>query len=713
MRGVMMIGLSLLGAATGVAAPEGTPQLGGGQGLEDVTRVRVRVETGERLFVCSSDDGLQERQADGVRLDVAPGAPNPIAPERQGAELIVYAPEAPSCTGPMDCADGTGCFDGAGVPYVDPEGRGVCGQAFAITRERGYCSGSGAFPTDFLEVPTRGAGTYILDFAGEPETLTNSGVTTRHFRVDVRAADGSPVPPGRVFSRQWLLNAHGFENPTNATFYAEVGAGEGLGYVYAVGLSGMRGFRYSVLANRRGLSGLPDRSWCMFGDPPECGLFGQGEGRRAATVWPLYLAPPASLVAPPAATISAAAFEDEAGTPSISPDGDGQQDRGVFRFTVDQPGVWRVIIDADGDGRFDSGRDPMLSGRAQPGDIEAEWDGTDAQGAALPAGEYAVEISMTQGEMHLPMFDIEDNTTGFVIERVDGDRRLPMPMFWDDRAVRAADALLDADDAVQTLIEGSRLGAPRQRRRWVQPQVLDPDTDRMVDLPLAFDTWTHAQRVAITTVGCARCAEPVDRVRIGPENEDGDQDEDGLLDGEEDLNGDGVVDPEETDPTNPDTDGDGINDGVERQAGYDPTRADSDGDGLPDGIEDANQDGTRGDDETDPLDPDSDGDGLVDGAEDRDGDGQRGAQETDPRLADTDGDGLDDGADPDPLSADDAADAMGDAAIVDMGDRPPPPPAPRDVPDALCAVQPGAPAGSLWWLIGLVVLRRRLCDVGA
>ena len=51
-----------------------------------------------------------------------------------------------------------------------------------------------------------------------------------------------------------------------------------------------------------------------------------------------------------------------------------------------------------------------------------------------------------------------------------------MPMFWDDTAVRGAGALLDADDAVEVLPEGSRLGAPIQRRRWVQPQVLDPDT---------------------------------------------------------------------------------------------------------------------------------------------------------------------------------------------------------------------------------------------
>ena len=48
-----------------------------------------------------------------------------------------------------------------------------------------------------------------------------------------------------------------------------------------------------------------------------------------------------------------------------------------------------------------------------------------------------------------------------------------------------------------------------------------------------------------------------------------DSDGDGLLDTEEDVNGDGVVDSNETDPNNPDTDGDGLNDGLEVGVGDD------------------------------------------------------------------------------------------------------------------------------------------------
>lgn len=114
--------------------------------------------------------------------------------------------------------------------------------------------------------------------------------------------------------------------------------------------------------------------------------------------------------------------------------------------------------------------------------------------------------------------------------------------------------------------------------------------------------------------------------KTDPKNPDSDRD--GLNDGEE-------VKRHKTDPNNKDTDGDGYEDKKELDNGYNPlmneaaeaVKKDSDNDGLPDV-----QEIEIG---TDPTNPDTDGDGLSDGDEVTN-------YKTDPKNKDTDGDGYDD-----------------------------------------------------------------------
>ena len=215
---------------------------------------------------------------------------------------------------------------------------------------------------------------------------------------------------------------------------------------------------------------------------------------------------------------------------------------------------------------------------------------------------------------------------------------------------------------------------------------------------------------------------------LDPAPNDPDADDDGLCDGNatvegvctagEDTNGNGVVDPGESDPTDPcdpnpsaladgDCDGDGLTNGDEVIAGTDPGNSDSDGDGLTDG-----QEVSIG---TDPMEEDSDGDGLTDGNEvgsennpndpcdpapeavaegDCDGDGLTNGQETQAGTnltnPDSDGDGLNDGQEiatgTDPLDSDSDGDGVDDGTEVNEGDDPTDPciPVPEAFPDADC-----------------------------
>ena len=68
-----------------------------------------------------------------------------------------------------------------------------------------------------------------------------------------------------------------------------------------------------------------------------------------------------------------------------------------------------------------------------------------------------------------------------------------------------------------------------------------------------------------------------------------------------------------TDPTSPDTDGDGMDDWYEFVAGLDPLMGDSAGDPDGDGLTNIEEYENNGYYYTDPHDPDTDGDGLCDG----------------------------------------------------------------------------------------------------
>jgi len=150
-----------------------------------------------------------------------------------------------------------------------------------------------------------------------------------------------------------------------------------------------------------------------------------------------------------------------------------------------------------------------------------------------------------------------------------------------------------------------------------------------------------------------------------------------------DTDGDQIGDicdtcPGVSNPEQQDADGDRIGDACETDACTDPFDADTDDDGVPDGLEDTNRNGVVDIGETDPCLIDTDGDGLQDGYEKGYTLSNIGKDTntaifipdpdplttTDPLNADTDGDGMSDGwetgHDLNPLQADAFEDADGD-----------------------------------------------------
>lgn len=100
-----------------------------------------------------------------------------------------------------------------------------------------------------------------------------------------------------------------------------------------------------------------------------------------------------------------------------------------------------------------------------------------------------------------------------------------------------------------------------------------------------------------------------DNPRSAPHPDLLDDDGDGMNNGFENLYG---LDKDDPSDATADLDMDGLTNVEEFQLGTNPTAVDSDGDKRPDGLEDANQNGVLDPDESDPTKKDTDGDGIDD-----------------------------------------------------------------------------------------------------
>ena len=656
----------LLAAGSAWAVPEGTINLGPKQGLEGRSAVAVSVRTdGETLRVCSSDDGRREPPlADGTALDADPfdvggaRALNPVLAERRGSEIIVsrlpaaFSNSLAAQIGLLVCNADAECNEAGERCLPLGNGRSTCGRAIPVTEVQGYCNAQTG-PGNWRDTRVN-AGTYVVHFVGETETVNpGNGDTTRYFAVDVLDSEGDSAPGGRVFSPLWQINAHDFAYETNSDFYARAdvaalidGERAMTARVFVIDFTGMQGFRYQLMANRLGIA-VQDgqdldtsrvrRSWCLYGDPDPISGDCETGGPDDVAAFPvpeyrIYLNYPDPAPArSPLPVISNPTFNDEAGSNSISPNGDGVQDEGVFEFVSNIEGTYLIVIDTDGDGVLDPTTDLTLDGEATVGRNMIVWDAIGLDGEPIAPGEYSFVVATITAETHFPMIDIETNRDGFVIWEQAGraQGRVARRMFWNDLPIRNPDELVPGVlDTLATVLEnGSAVpgpGMPRhQGRYWVQG-------DGTFEAPEeVYDTWVRGDIAIVDTVGCRLCAMPVDELVVGPIDEVGDRDGDGLSDDDEARLG--------TDPDNPDSDGDGINDGVEALGDTDPNNPDSDGDGLDDGEEDRNANGVVDPGETDPTNPDSDGDGINDGVE------VNGANPTDPLDDDSDNDGLEDG----------------------------------------------------------------------
>ncbi len=354
---------------------------------------------------------------------------------------------------------------------------------------------------------------------------------------------------------------------------------------------------------------------------------------------------------------------------------DGLEDR-------NQNGLVDPWVDVNGDGCYTAGTD--TAGESNAASLDSDLDGLpdsledqDLDGLC-DAGETCLWLADSDCDL-LPDGKEDKNANGVIntgetdplTPDTDGDglrdgvEDANRNGAW-DQATETSPLRVDSDgDGIRDGVEDRNLDG--QVTAWHECGANTTEAACAVDA--AYCVWTGAC-AALSAGGRPGVYDPGIDVPGESDPRRWDSDGDGIGDGNEDLDRDGVCNvvlvdfistsgqtrlcPGGTDAECADP-GTSCQAGVCKIAGFVETCAfvaDTDGDGLADGLEDINRDGRLGIGETSPIRPDSDFDGLLDGCpawaalaqcEDKNNNGRVDAGETDPLSRDTDGDLLADG----------------------------------------------------------------------
>ena len=266
----------------------------------------------------------------------------------------------------------------------------------------------------------------------------NSGVAAWDITV---ASAGGMEQSGRVFTNYVALNMGGNGQNLASDFYIQTWDG----YLYRTDMNDVDPYGFIFYGNSKGFldsdGSILYHSVATPGDDNTLSSFQGGAtiqnptapNNPAANDYThlIFFNPPAPLtlaalgIAPPVAPQPPADFRFIGNNRSDNQTLEGAG--GYFEFTVPGGSSYRIILDTNTDGVFDTSTDVVLEDVLVPGYNRIDWDGNDASGNPLPTRTepYAARIVIRSGEYHFPMLDAEFNESGFIIQMLNAPASFP------------------------------------------------------------------------------------------------------------------------------------------------------------------------------------------------------------------------------------------------------------------------------------------------
>jgi gliding motility-associated-like protein len=312
----------------------------------------------------------------------------------------------------------------------DPSGNVVYGPVSVPSSGSGYIEDwnqayNGPFPSsggyDYMELQVSVTGNYYIEFY-YPGSYTHDNKHTLEY-FDITVVDGSGNEKnGRLWSEAWQFWSETPEEPpTTSRFYGKMMILSDDSIVTQVNCNGLVGGTFSISSNKTGCANtgsiIQDRM--------------SRSGFYTYPKYKVFLNDPDSLIFP-TATLKSGIIEPV----TVEPNCDGSVTIGI-RVVTD--GIVQLLIEVNQDPGVDSEDVQIVANvLADPGGDGYNyivWDGNDNLGDPVSNGtEVSMSASYISGLTNLPMYDIEYNDNGYIVEQIRPAGGL-LEVFWDDSGI--------------------------------------------------------------------------------------------------------------------------------------------------------------------------------------------------------------------------------------------------------------------------------------
>lgn len=254
-------------------------------------------------------------------------------------------------------------------------------------------------------------GDYVLEF--DLEAVNPDRLNLDLFDITV-ANSISQAIPGRIHSQGWQITTKSFNNP----FMGKVYPYHDSTAVYEVNFNGMQPYVFVINFNSTGTQNTGDY---LADRQSKIGNYTFGE-------FEVFLNPPDESIYP-----------TEERSVSMSSEMtmiDCSRSEYCFNFSSNSNGYLSGFLDFNQNDLYEPALGEVFFEDyfEEPGNICIDWNGRDNDGNIV-VGNFKVNATLGFGTMHLPLYDVEHNQNGFLVNIIRPSGALPPKIFWDDSEI--------------------------------------------------------------------------------------------------------------------------------------------------------------------------------------------------------------------------------------------------------------------------------------